>query len=277
MDDQLLRLYRSAEAAASEGLVEEVIKRCRSAMDILDLNPDEDGQFQYSDFLMLAGHACFEEGYLEDAQRYYHQAYNAEPGRLEAVVAMGVTLFFLCRFEASRHWLEMSSVEDPDVGEVWYYLALLALRRNERPLADLYFERANEMEPERWLKPLFLPIEDIEKMVNEIFDQLPLEIRTAISNVPIILEERPDEAFLHASEPPLDPLLLGFFEGVAMPDQSVFDAPADTARILLFAENIALIAEDEDRLYEELGITMKHEIGHFLGLDEDDLAERGLD
>lgn len=277
MNDQLQRLYRSAEAAASEGLVEEVIKRCKSAIEILDLNPDEESQYQYSDFLMLAGHACFEEGFLEDAQRYYHQAFNAEPGRLDAVVAMGVTLYFLCRFEASRHWLEMASVEDPEVGEVWYYLALLAIRRDDRQLANLYFERANELEPDRWLKPRFLPIEDIEKMVNEIFDQLPAEIRAAITNVPIILEERPDEAFLHGSEPPLDPLLLGFFEGVPLPEQSVFDAPTDTPRILLFAENIALIAEDEDRLYEELGITLKHEIGHYLGLDEDDLAARGLD
>jgi predicted Zn-dependent protease with MMP-like domain len=80
-----------------------------------------------------------------------------------------------------------------------------------------------------------------------------------------------------AQDPPLDPLLLGFFDGVPLTEQSVFDAPAAPTRILVFSENIALIAHDREKLEEELAITIKHEIGHYLGLDEDDLAARGLD
>jgi predicted Zn-dependent protease with MMP-like domain len=47
--------------------------------------------------------------------------------------------------------------------------------------------------------------------------------------------------------------------------------------IVLYRRNLERIAWDRQRLVEELRITVFHEIGHFLGLDEDDLEARGLD
>jgi predicted Zn-dependent protease with MMP-like domain len=47
--------------------------------------------------------------------------------------------------------------------------------------------------------------------------------------------------------------------------------------ITLFRNNLERMAADREQIIEELRITLFHEIGHFLGLDEEDLAERGLD
>jgi predicted Zn-dependent protease with MMP-like domain len=46
--------------------------------------------------------------------------------------------------------------------------------------------------------------------------------------------------------------------------------------ITLFRFNLARLANDPEELRSQLRITLLHEIGHALGLDEDDLAERGL-
>jgi predicted Zn-dependent protease with MMP-like domain len=277
VNGQLEKLYSSAEAASSEGLVDEAIRRCETALEMLDMHPDEDVTFTHADFLMVAGHACWEDGDIEAAQRFYRQAYEIDISRVDAMVAVGVSLFHLCRFQASHHYLELASVEDPEIAEVWYYLALLALRRNDRGLAELFFERAHELEPDRWLRPRFVDFPEVERILTDLLNSFPPEILKVIENVAIIVEDRPDDELLHSNEPPLDPLMLGIFEGTPFPEESAFGAAETPNRILIFAENIALIAEDENRLHEELGITLKHEIGHFLGLDEDELAERGLD
>ncbi|MEQ8820238.1 MAG: metallopeptidase family protein [Sumerlaeia bacterium] len=276
LNSQLEHLYSSAEAATYEGLVDEAIRRCETAMTLLDQNYEEELSFTHSDFLMVAGHACWKDGDNEGAFRYYRQAYSMEMGRTDALVAMGVALFYLCRFSAAAHYLELASVEEPDSGEVWYFLGILALRAGDVQKADFHFERAEELEPERQ-RPVFLPVERISAILEEMYSRYPEDIRRAMENVPIILEDRPSEAMLFSDNPPLDPLMLGIFEGTPLPERADNDLAAGLTRIVLFLENIALVAPDEEKLIEELDITLKHEIGHFLGLDEDDLLARGLD
>lgn len=277
LNEKLEQLYHSAEAASSEGLAEEALKRCEAALELLDLNYDEECQYTHADFTMLAGHACWEDNDIEGALRYYRQSLDMDPGRIEAMLALGVALFHLCRFSAAQQYLELASVEDPDVGETWYYLGLCHLRSGRKDLAGVFFTRAHEKESERWLNPRFLSADEIEAVVREMVEQMPPELREAAREVTIILDDIPSEELLFSSDPPLDPLLLGLFDGMPLPDQSVFDAPTTVNRIYLFTDNIALIAADQERLHEELFTTLKHELGHFLGLDEDDLAARGLD
>ena len=46
---------------------------------------------------------------------------------------------------------------------------------------------------------------------------------------------------------------------------------------MLFRSNLMRMAHDREAMQEELRVTLLHEIGHFLGLDEEDLERRGLD
>jgi predicted Zn-dependent protease with MMP-like domain len=46
----------------------------------------------------------------------------------------------------------------------------------------------------------------------------------------------------------------------------------------LFLENLWDFAEGDEKIFcEEVQTTFLHELGHFFGLDEDDLTERGLE
>ena len=49
-----------------------------------------------------------------------------------------------------------------------------------------------------------------------------------------------------------------------------------TDRILLFKRNLEKVAQSRSELIEQIQTTVKHEIGHYLGLDEDDLDRLGL-
>ena len=49
-------------------------------------------------------------------------------------------------------------------------------------------------------------------------------------------------------------------------------------QIILFLQNLWVFVRGDEALFrEEVRTTLLHELGHYLGLDEDDLTERGLD
>lgn len=276
LNQQLNQLYDAIEAATSEGLVDRALEQCDKALQLLNEHGEDTEEFEAADFLVLAGHANRAAGDLEEAHRHYRMALEADPSRTDAMVAVGVSLFHLCRFDAARNQLDIATAEDPELDEGWYYMGLLAMRRGDRALAKRHLKRANDLDAERWPLPQEVTLDQIEEILNGFYKDMPEAMRDALKNVPIILEGMPSDDLLYSEDPPLDPLLLGLFEGTPLPDREVFGMDMPT-RILIFGDNIALIAADREHLEEELWITLKHEIGHFFGLDEDELAERGLE
>jgi predicted Zn-dependent protease with MMP-like domain len=71
--------------------------------------------------------------------------------------------------------------------------------------------------------------------------------------------------------------ILGLFTGSAHGQELAHDQPAPP-QILLYLENLWEFAgEDPDVFRDEVRVTYLHELGHYLGWDEDDIAERGLE
>ena len=54
------------------------------------------------------------------------------------------------------------------------------------------------------------------------------------------------------------------------------DQPVDLDRIILFKKNLEKVCQDEEELIDQIQVTVRHEVGHYLGLDEDDLERLGL-
>lgn len=74
----------------------------------------------------------------------------------------------------------------------------------------------------------------------------------------------------------LDPDLLGLFEGNTRGDP-LPETPDEMPRIRLFLDNLwDECAGDLATYRHEVRITFLHELGHYLGLDEDEVAELGL-
>ena len=71
------------------------------------------------------------------------------------------------------------------------------------------------------------------------------------------------------------PDTLGLFVGPEFAEEGAVPMPP---QIILFLENIWEQAEgDEEVFRDEIHTTLLHELGHYLGLDEDELIERGLE
>jgi predicted Zn-dependent protease with MMP-like domain len=50
----------------------------------------------------------------------------------------------------------------------------------------------------------------------------------------------------------------------------------DVDRVILFKKNLEKVCHDRNELLEQIQVTVKHEIGHYLGLDEEALERLGL-
>jgi predicted Zn-dependent protease with MMP-like domain len=101
---------------------------------------------------------------------------------------------------------------------------------------------------------------------------LPAPLREQAQKLPVTFERRPNRA-LQADG--IEPDTLGLFVGPDFADEGAVPLPP---QIILFLENIRKLAEDDEEIFrDEIHTTFLHELGHYLGLDEDDLTERGLE
>lgn len=119
-----------------------------------------------------------------------------------------------------------------------------------------------------WQRLKKLAMEEVEATLAE----LPARLRAEATRLPITFEPRPN-AGLQADGIMDD--TLGLFVGPEFAEEGQVPMPP---QIILFLENLWDFSEgDEAAFQDEVHTTLLHELGHFLGLDEDDLTDRGLD
>ncbi len=111
-----------------------------------------------------------------------------------------------------------------------------------------------------------------DQELNRLLAELPREIVSKIAAIPVVFEKIPSRALIQDG---LEADLMGLFVGNDCARDGCDPMPPE---ILLFLGNIWDEADgNEPRYREEVRKTLLHEIGHYLGLGEDELWERELD
>ncbi len=109
-----------------------------------------------------------------------------------------------------------------------------------------------------------------QKLVEQALARLPERFRKKLTNVAITVEDSPAREHRVAAG---EGLLLGLFHGVPLTEKSVFQAtPPD--RILLYQKNIEAVCATDEEVCRQVRDTLLHEVGHYFGLNEDELADR---
>jgi predicted Zn-dependent protease with MMP-like domain len=106
-----------------------------------------------------------------------------------------------------------------------------------------------------------------EALVEQTLADLPEAFRERLTNVAIIVEDLPPAGTETKG------VLLGLFHGVPRTEKSVFSStPPDN--IYLYQKNIEAVSRTEADLRRQIRDTLLHEVGHYFGLNEEEL--RGI-
>ena len=105
--------------------------------------------------------------------------------------------------------------------------------------------------------------------------ELPPLFRDALTNVAIIVEDWPPKWLLDELDVPPEETLYGFFHGVPLPERSVHDLGNLPTSISIYRGPLEDDFPDQSELSNEIRITLLHEIGHYFGMDEEELERLG--
>ena len=113
--------------------------------------------------------------------------------------------------------------------------------------------------------------DEFEKVVAKALDGLPEEIAVHLDNIAVVVEDEPtDEELIDVGLDPETETLFGLYQGVALTERSVYDSVLPD-RIVIYRLPLLEACRDRVELIREIRDTVVHEVGHFFGLDEDDL------
>lgn len=120
--------------------------------------------------------------------------------------------------------------------------------------------------------------EHLEKLalaeVEATLADLPAPLRERAARLPVTFEPKPNAGLVAEG---IAEDSLGLFTGPAFGEEDNCASPLPP-QIILYLENLWDFTEGNDEVYlEEVHTTYLHELGHYLGLDEEDLSERGLE
>ena len=170
-------------------------------------------------------------------------------------------------------YLQWTCELDPAHADAWYDLAVAHEILGDEPGLRKAFTRTWELDRAAHAEtpPTFQP-EEFEEILGRAVAELPPEVMSAMDNVVVIAEDYPDAWILEA--PPYDPRLFGLFVGPIFSEVRSNQA-GEPSRIYVFQRNLERQFRHPDDLADEIRVTLIHEVGHYLGLEEGELAERG--
>lgn len=113
---------------------------------------------------------------------------------------------------------------------------------------------------------LDLSQDEFEALVVEELDLLPDAMVAELDNVVFVTEELPEDGSLD---------LLGLYDGVAVTERDRYGFGELPDRIVLYRRPLLAIAADVEELRRQIHITLVHEIGHYYGIDDDELHRLG--
>ncbi len=120
-----------------------------------------------------------------------------------------------------------------------------------------------------------------DRLLEEVLDELPDYIHELIERVPIHVEDYPSAEVLRTTGAHRRDQLCGLFTGIPITEESILHSGNLPNVVSIYREGILAAARSnygrltDDTLFEEIRITVLHELAHHHGLDEDELDELG--
>lgn len=113
---------------------------------------------------------------------------------------------------------------------------------------------------------------DFENLVADAIDSLPDALLGLMENVEVVVEDEPPEHALNGVA--RDEGLYGLYEGIPLTERFEYSGVMPD-KISIYRGPLERDFADPDDIWEEVQITVVHEIAHHFGISDARLAELG--
>lgn len=114
--------------------------------------------------------------------------------------------------------------------------------------------------------------EEFESLVEKALEDVPEEFVALLDNVAVLVEEEPSPEHLEGLPPGEDAgELFGIYQGTNLLERDTFYIGALPDRIVIFRGPILRACSDRREVIREVRDTVVHELGHYFGMEEDQM------
>ncbi|GGG79419.1 metallopeptidase family protein [Corynebacterium pelargi] len=108
--------------------------------------------------------------------------------------------------------------------------------------------------------------EEFEELVDEALAQIPTHITDRVRNLAVLIEDaHPDS-----------PGILGLYQGVPLTERTFDHAGFLPDTITIYRTSLKNYCSTPEELVEQIRITVLHEIGHYFGMDHEQMHRLGI-
>ena len=178
----------------------------------------------------------------------------------------------MLRLEEAESALRLSAELGYDEPRLYQLLSFVLDYTGRRDEALEAHRQAAARDPEIPSAPIRMNEEEFDAAVEAALSRVPERFARHLDNVEISVQNFPDRDFCRHHD--CGPMTLGLYVGTPLTLREN-EARGLPDRIVLFQRSLESASSDREELIREIAITLKHEIGHFLGMEEDDLHDAG--
>lgn len=113
------------------------------------------------------------------------------------------------------------------------------------------------------------------RLVQRAVRSIPADLRRQLANIEVVIEREPSPEDLSEAGIERDGLLFGLYVGIPLTDRDNYQLTLPD-RIVIYQGPLQRHFHPRD-IPAEVRTTVVHEIAHHFGIDDDQLAEKGLD
>jgi predicted Zn-dependent protease with MMP-like domain len=123
--------------------------------------------------------------------------------------------------------------------------------------------------------PIKISPKKFEALVVQALDDLPDFFRRKLQNIEVLIADEPTEEELVDAGLEPDELLLGLYQGIPLTERTGEYGLVLPDTITLYRLCLAEVCDAPEEIIHEVQQTVKHEIAHYFGIDDDRLEALG--